>query len=172
MSDEKIIIETDEAQDESSDLKKNSMRVLAFSLGGENYCAEIHQIRSVVRVESITRIPNAPDFVIGVTNLRGQILPVIDIRSFFGLAQKKRTEKSRVIVSDVTGSSIGILVDDVKQAMEIDEAAIQPPLATVSEKLATYTKGQFQMQDAIIIILDLEKVLRSEDIDNLKRGDK
>ncbi len=171
MAEDKIIIEADEFQDESSESKNNSIRVLAFSLGGENYCAGIHQIRSVVRVESITRIPNAPEFVIGVTNLRGQILPVIDIRSFFGLAQKKRTEKSRVIVSDVTGSAIGILVDEVKQAMEIDEAAIQPPLATVSEKLAAYTKGQVQVLEAIIIILDLEKILRSEEIERLRKGD-
>ena len=171
MPEEKIIIETDDFQDESSDSKKNSIRVLAFSLGGENYCAEIHQIRSVVRVESITRIPNAPDFVVGVTNLRGQILPVIDIRSFFGLAQKKRTEKSRVIVSDVTGSAIGIMVDEVRQAMEIDETLIQPPLATVSEKLAAYTKGQVEVQDAIIIILDFEKVLRSEEIERIRKGE-
>ena len=171
MPEEKIIIETDEFQDEYSDSKKNSIRVLAFGLGGENYCAEIHQIRSVVRVESITRIPNAPDFVVGVTNLRGQILPVIDIRSFFGLAQKKRTEKSRVIVSDVTGSAIGIMVDEVRQAMEIDETLIQPPLATVSEKLAAYTKGQVEVQDAIIIILDFEKVLRSEEIERIRKGE-
>jgi len=171
MPEEKIIIETDDFQDESSDSKNNSIRVLAFSLGGENYCAEIHQIRSVVRVESITRIPNAPDFVVGVTNLRGQILPVIDIRSFFGLAQKKRTEKSRVIVSDVTGSAIGIMVDEVRQAMEIDETLIQPPLATVSEKLAAYTKGQVEVQDAIIIILDFEKVLRSEEIERIRKGE-
>jgi purine-binding chemotaxis protein CheW len=171
MPDEKIIIETDEWLDEERAAKAGAIRVLAFSLGGENYCAEIHQIRSVVRIESITRIPGAPDFVIGVTNLRGQILPVIDIRSFFGLAQRKRTEKNRVIVSDVTGSAIGIMADEVKQAMEIEEAAIQPPLATVSEKLAAYTKGQVQVGSDILIMLDLDKALRSEEIERLRKGE-
>lgn len=169
MTDEKLIIENDEDREEAPESEKNSMRVLAFSLGGENYCAEIRQVSSVVRVESMTHIPNAPDFVIGVTNHRGQILPVIDIRGFFGLPQKKRTRKSRVIISEVTGSAIGIIADEVKQAMEIDSAAVQPPLATVSGKLAAYTKGQIQTPDSIITILDLEKVLRSEDVENLKR---
>lgn len=170
MTDEKIIIEADENQDEDSGAKKTS-RVLVFSLGGENYCAGITQIKSVAKISMITRVPNTPDFVVGVMNLRGQILSLLDIRRFFGLPDKKINESSRVIVTDVTGSPVGILADAVKQAIDVDEALIQPPLATVSERLTAYTKGQVQMEKDILVILDLEKVLRAEEITVLKKGE-
>lgn len=171
MAEEKIFIDVDNGAGESDSGKKNTVRVLVFGLGGENYCADIKSIKSVVRVESVTRVPNMPEFVIGIMNLRGEIISVLDIRSIFALPQKKRTGSSRVIVTEAWGSQVGIIADDVKQAIDIEEDAIQPPLATISGKLASYTRGQVQAKDSIIIMLDLDRVMRSEEIERIKKGE-
>ena len=171
MLEEKIFIDADNGDEESVNEEKKTVRVLVFGLGGESYCVDIRNIKSVVRIDSVTRVPNMPEFIVGVMNLRGEIISVIDIRNLFGLPQKKRTARGRVIVTEAWGSQVGIIADDVKQAIDIEESSIQPPLATISEKLASYTIGQIQMKDEIIIMLDLDRVLRSEEIERIKKGE-
>lgn len=163
-----IIMETDET--EEAPVKKKTLRVLAFTLGGEHYCVDIKQAKSVVRVEALTRVANTPEFIVGVTNLRGEIIPLIDIRYFFGLEHPESDKSARVIVTDVTGSPVGITVDSVADTVDIDEEAIEPPLATLKGKLADYTKGQVQLGNDILILLDLEKILKCDDIERLKSG--
>ncbi|MCX5679989.1 MAG: chemotaxis protein CheW [Candidatus Omnitrophica bacterium] len=171
MQEEKIFIDADDGDEKSGNKEKKTIRVLVFGLGGESYCADIRNIKSVVRIDSVTRVPNMPEFVIGVMNLRGEIISVLDIRSLFGLPQKKRTPRGRVIVTEAWGSQVGIIADDVRQAIDVGESSIQPPLATISGKLASYTKGEIQTKDEIIIMLDLDRVLRSEEIGRIKKGE-
>lgn len=170
MSDENdIIMETDEAEEEL--VAKKIIRVLAFTLGGEHYCVDIRQAKTVVKVEALTRVPNTPEFIVGVTNLRGEIVPLVDIRYFFGLEHPASDKTARVIITDVTGSLIGVMADSIAETVDIDEESIQPPLATLNEKLAQYTKGQVQLGNNILILLDMEKVLKCEDIERLKNGE-
>jgi len=171
MAEDKIFIDADSEEIIPGENNKKTVRVLVFGLGGESYCADINTVRSVVRIDSVTRIPNMPEFIIGVMNLRGEIISVLDIRSIFGLPQKKRTSSGRVIVTEAWGSQVGIIADDVRQAIDVEENAIQPPLATISGKLASYTKGQIQTKDEIITMLDLGRVLGSEEIMRIKKGE-
>ena len=167
---EKIILEVDDSELEEVKVEKKTKRVLAFSLGGENYCVDIDQAKEVIRPPEITRVPNTPEFIVGIINLRGEIIAVVDIRHFFGLQIQEKSKDIRVIVTDVGGSAVGILVDKVEATLDIEEDLIQPPLATLKKELLNYTKGQAQYGDKILIILDLGKILKCEEIENLKKG--
>jgi len=171
MDDNKIIIEPDEDNIEESQSKKNMLRVLAFKLGDETYCVEIHQVKTVVKPGQISRVPNTPEFVLGIMNLRGEVLSIIDIRYFFGLEANQKPKDLRVLVTDAAGANTGIMVDGINEAIDIDPSMVQPPLATLKTKTVEYTKGQIQIGDDILILLDLEKILRSEDIDRLRKGE-
>ena len=168
---EKIYInaEDDELLDEES--SKKFLRVLVFSLGKENYCVDVCQAKEVMKLPETTRVPNVPAFVIGVANLRGEIISILDMHYFFGLEPVGRSQEVRVIVTDLTGEAIGLRVDRVQDTVEIDEDEIQVPLATLKGNLAAYTKGQVAHGEEILIILDLEKVLQCEDIRNLRKGE-
>ncbi|MEI8350134.1 MAG: chemotaxis protein CheW [Candidatus Omnitrophota bacterium] len=164
---EKIIIEVEDLEVAAE--KKNMVRVLVFALGAEYYCIEIKQAKEVLALPEITRIPNRVPFITGVINLRGEIIALIDLRYFFSLEQRERNEQSRVIVTDISGSLTGILVDKVEDTIDIDEKLIQAPLATLPEKVLAYTKGHVQLENRILILLDLEKVLHSEEVEALRK---
>lgn len=164
---DKIILEVDEQSIDEDGLKKTK-RVLVFSLGDENYGVEIDQTKEVIRPSDITKVPNTPEFVIGVMNLRGEIISIIDIRYFFGIAQKEKNKDVRIIVTDVTGEPIGIIVDKVEDTIDIQEDKIQPPLATLKGNVAAYTRGQVDINKKILILLDLEKIVNTDEINNLR----
>lgn len=167
---EKIIIEAEDGEmEERESAKKPTLRVLLFSLGEENYCIHITQIKEVIRLFDITRIPLAPSFVKGVINLRGEIVSVLDIREFFGLVQSEKITDPRIIITDAAGYSVGILADSVEGTTDVEEESIQEPLATLKQELRFYTKGQVQLGDKILIILDIEKVLNCDEIEKLRR---
>lgn len=167
---EKIIIEAQDYEAEEKEAsKKPTVRVLKFMLGQEYYCILITQVKEVIRIPEVTRIPLAPAFVKGAVNLRGAILSVLDIREFFGLGALEKPVEARIIVTDASGYTVGILADAVLGTDNIEEDLIQQPLATLRQELRNYTKGQIQWQDKILILLDLEKVLKSEEIENLRR---
>ena len=169
---DRVIIEVDESDFESEKEAKPKIRVLSFRLGTEHYCIEITDAKEAFKPSSITRVPNAPGFVIGVTNLHGEIVPLVDIRYFLGLEQKEGFTGTKAITTDVRGSVIGLMVDDLDEACDIDEESIQPPLATIKGRLAEFTKGQVEIEKKILILIDLKKILNCEEINNLKKGEK
>lgn len=168
---EKIILDADEENALSQAKEKiKSIRVLVFSLGKENYCIEIKQAKEVINLPQITRVPNVPEFITGIINLRGEIVALLDPHYFFGVAKNEKMQESKIIITDAAGFTVGLLVDEIDDALDIEESLIQPPLATLNEKLASYTKGNIQFGDRILIFLDLAKVLNNAEINNLKKG--
>ena len=173
MSDDKIVIEPDEEDiiwDRGEGVRKKTFHILTFSLGRENYCVSLNQMKEVIRPLSITRVPNSPDFIVGVINLRGEIVTVLDIRHFFGLSDVEKAKDARIMITTITGSCVGVMIDKMGAIIEIEEEVIQPPLATFNGKLAEYTKGEVQLGSDILVLLDLKKVLNNEVISNLRKG--
>jgi len=164
-----IIIEVDDSEFDAQKEAKPTIRVLSFRLGTEHYCINITDAKEVFKPISITRIPNTPAFIVGVTNLHGAAIPLIDIRYFLGLEQRESLAGTKVIVTDVEPDIVGVMVDDVDEALDIEEVSIQPPLATIKGKLAEYTKGQVQLGGEIVVLLELKKILNCEEIENLKK---
>jgi purine-binding chemotaxis protein CheW len=166
---DKIIIEVDDSELDAGTEARPSIRVLSFCLGTEHYCFDITEAKEVFKPSSITRVPNTPGFVVGVTNLHGQIVPLVDIRYFLGLEQKEGLSGTKAITTDTRGSLIGLMVDDVDEARDIEESSIQPPLATIKGRLAEFTKGQVEMGKEILILIDLKRILNCEEIENLRK---
>lgn len=169
---DRIIIEVDENEFDEQKAARPMLRVLSFRLGTEHYCVDITDAKEVFKPGSVTRVPNVPGFVTGVTNLHGEIVPLVDIRYFLGLEQKEGLGGTKAIATDVKGTLIGIIVDDVDDARDIESEKVQPPLATIKGRLAEFTKGQVELNKEILILIDLKKILNCEEIENLKKGDK
>ena len=166
----KIIIECSADEFEETEEKKKTLRALCFSLGGEDYCIEVKEAREVVRLGEVTNVPNTPAFLVGVMNLRGEIIPIVDIRYFFGLKEMEEMGDARVIVVDTGDFSVGILVDAINETIQIDESDIQPPLSTIKGEMLEYTRGVVSLNEKIMVFLNLEKVLGCDEIVNIKGG--
>ncbi|MEW6376186.1 MAG: chemotaxis protein CheW, partial [Thermodesulfobacteriota bacterium] len=159
---DKIIIESEDEQFEEKGAK-NTLRILGFSLDEENYCIEITGVKEVFTPGIVTSVPNAASFVKGVTNLHGAIISLIDIRPFLGLAGGEVTQTSKVIVAEIEDGLVGIVVDKIFEAREIEKDSIQPPLATLQGKMLELTLGQFQSETGIMVFLAFKNILGSEE---------
>jgi len=144
-------------------------RLVAFGLGDELYGVEIQEVREVVRLGDVTKVPKAPGLVVGVTNLRGEILSILDIRHLFGLKRGRITGESRLIIAEVDGEKVGVLVDRVQEALDVNLSEVQPPIAMSNGRLAEYTRGEVRIGADILIVLALNEILGSEAVRALPR---
>jgi len=138
-------------------------QLISFIVGEEEFGLEILQIKEVIRTQQITRLPKAPIFVKGVINLRGDIIPVIDLREKFGLKQKEYTEESRVIVVEIEDKYIGMAVDVVSEVIRISQKDIEPPPPLVKGLSEEYLKGIGKLGEKLIILPNIEKILTTEE---------
>lgn len=135
------------------------LHLLTFALGREEFGIPVTQVREVIRVSEITRVPQAPAHVRGVANLRGRILAVIELRSRLGLPPAELTPRSRVVVVEVRDRVLGLLVDAVSQVTKVPEASVVPAPDEVVSTDADYLTGVARWQSRLIILLNLEKAL-------------
>lgn len=141
-----------------------NLQFVVFSIGKELYGVGIDAVQEIVRVPEITEMPDAPAFLEGVINLRGRIVPVIDLRKRFRLQGKEKTKSTRVLIADNSGSLVGLLVDTVSEVIKIQPDAIEEPPQMVSDVGVEYITGVAKVNSRLIIILDLRNVLSIEDM--------
>lgn len=145
-----------------------SQKYLTFVLGGEEYGIDILRVREIIGLPSITKVPQTPDFVKGVINLRGKIYPVIDLRLKFQMEEITNTRETCIIIVDIANNEqstqMGILVDSVKEVLDILTGEIEPPPSFGSKIKTDYITGIGKAADKVIILLDIEQVLTSEEI--------
>lgn len=165
---DKIVIEVEDVPEDWDTPEKDSLRVLSFALGKENYGVDVTQAKEVFRSEHFTKVPGTPTFVIGIANLRGQIVSIIDIRPFLGLPVTCPAQEMWLIVTDVRGHLVGLLVDRINEAVLIQRSAIQPPVATISGAQASFTTGQIALGDNILVMLDLSKIMSCTELEQLR----
>jgi purine-binding chemotaxis protein CheW len=139
------------------------LHLLTFTLDREEFGIPVMEVREVIRVSEITRVPQAPAHVRGVANLRGRILAVVELRSRLGLAAAELTPRARVVVVEVRGRVLGLLVDAVSQVTKVPQASVVPPPEEVLSGEADYVTGVARWQSRLIILLDLEKALAPTD---------
>ncbi len=145
-----------------------------FRLRDEEYGVDIGSVREITRVVDISHIPESPSFIEGVTNLRGQIIPVVDLAKQFGLApQEKLPESARIVVTEVKGQTVGMIVDEVPEVIKIPEENIEPtPELIKTEIRKDYIKGVGKLENRLIVLLDLEKVLAPHELEEVAKVDK
>jgi purine-binding chemotaxis protein CheW len=144
------------------------IQVVVFQVGGERYGVEVGQVQSIERMTSITRVPRTLPFIRGVMNLRGVVVPVIDLRERFGLETVESTEETRIIIVNVDEMTVGLIVDSVLDVQMIDEALIEPAPSMIGGLEATYLHGIAKVGDTVLILLNLTKVLSRVEEEQLR----
>ena len=143
------------------------IQLVTFKIGDEEFGVDILKVQEIIRMMPITKVPNAPPFVEGVLNLRGKVIPVIDMRKRFGLRAAERDSQTRIKVMDLQGQVVGFVVDAVSQVLRIKESTVEPPPAVVAGIGAEYMKGVGKLEDRLLILLDLDKLLNPQDLSSL-----
>jgi len=140
----------------------NETQLVVFDLASENYGFDISDVREIMRMQNITKVPGAAYYVEGVINLRGKVLPVLDLRKRLGLKVAEQTEESRIVVVDVAEGEVGFIVDAVTQVLRVPNSAIDTPSSMVIQGNADYLKGIAKLSDRLIILIDLTKLLSTQ----------
>jgi purine-binding chemotaxis protein CheW len=143
-------------------------QVVVFNLGAEQFGVSISSVENIVKMQHITRMPQTPHFVEGVTNLRGKIIPVIDLRKRFNLTSEEVTRDTRIIVYNVNNTEVGMVVDGVSEVLTIADSMIEPPPALVSSIDTSFITGIAKVDDRLIILLDMNKALSVEEMTSLQ----
>lgn len=146
--------------DERSQESSEEIQLVSFFLGDEEFGAEILMVQEIIRMTPITRVPNAPYFVEGVINLRGKVIPIVDLRKRLNIPIKEDQRKVRIIVADVTGKITGFIVDAVSQVLRIPKITIEPaPSIVIAGIESEYIMGVSKLDDQLLILLDFAKIL-------------
>lgn len=143
------------------------LQLVTFSIGEEEFGVNILKVQEIIRTMEITKVPRAPDFVEGVINLRGKVIPIIDLRRRFGLAPRGHDKNTRIIVIEINNIIVGFVVDAVSEVLRIPASTVEPPPPVVAGVESDYVSGVGKLQDRLLIMLDLDKLLSSEDMEAL-----
>jgi len=138
----------------------NDLHLVGFRVGAETFGVPISCVHEIVRVPEITSVPDSQDFVEGVINLRGKIIPVVDLRKRFGQQPSEPARKNRVIVVESENRLVGLMVDAASEVMRIAANEIEPPPQVGSASDSGYVTGVGKLKDRLIILVDLQKVLK------------
>ncbi len=138
---------------------KDEVQLVVFSVGTEEYGLEVSQVQEIIRLLPITRVPRAAAFIEGVINLRGNVIPVVNLHYRLGLEQRKDTDQTRIIITEVQGISVGLIVDQVLEVLYLSRSALEPPASAGSVNDAAFIKGIGKLHERLILLLDLESLL-------------
>jgi len=140
---------------------------LTFRLGSEDYGIEIRYVTEIVGMQKITEVPDMPVFVKGVVNLRGQVIPVIDMRLRFNMQSCEYDERTCIVVVNIGGSQVGLVVDTVNEVRNIDDEQISPPPKTAGADAARYIQGMGKVGENVIILLEGRRILNENEVADL-----
>ena len=146
---------------------KEILQLVTFRLGKEEYSLDILKVQEIIRHMELTRVPKSPDFVDGVINLRGKVIPVLDLRKRFGLPVDEKTNETRIIVVDVDSRTVGLKVDAVSEVLRLPSDTVEPPPAMVTGIESDYIKGVGKLDGRLLILLDVAKILTKSEKDGV-----
>lgn len=135
------------------------VQLVVFKLGREEYGISILQVQEIKRMTDITRVPHTPQYIKGVINLRGSVLPVLDLRKRLNLPPQEDNEDTRIIIVKVEDITVGMIVDSVSEVTAINRENIEPPNAVVGGVAANYLSGVGKQDDRLLILVNLEEII-------------
>ncbi len=148
---------------EQVQLDEEIYQMVSFILNNEEFGVDILKVQEIIKMVELTRVPNAPDFVEGVINLRGRIVPVIDLRKRFGLPSGEVDKNTRIVIASVNDLVVGFLVDKVREVLRVPKSVIEPPPDLTTSIHTDYITGVAKLEDRLLIILDLERILMASE---------
>ena len=144
-------------------------QLVSFRIGNEEYGVDIMQVQEIIRPTTITRVPRAPVFIEGVIDLRGKVLPIVDMRKRVLIDEKDRDDQTRIVVVDIDEMVVGLIVDSVSEVLRVDNHKIEPPPKIIAGIEAQFLKGVIRLDNRLIIFLDLNRILSAEEISRLSK---
>ncbi len=152
----------------SDDIRTDSNQYLTFTLVEEQYAVEVYDVKEVLEYTSVTRVPRTQDFMRGVINLRGSVVPVIDLRLKFGMGETEKTIETSIIVMEVEIGgekvTVGTLADSVQEVINLDDSQIEPAPQIGTRINTEFIRGIGKQEDRFIIILDIDRIFSEEEL--------
>ncbi len=146
------------------------LQLVGFKIGEEEFAVDILKVQEIIKLVDITPVPNAPEFVEGVINLRGKVIPIISLRKRFGFEQKDHDSRTRIIVVELEGKLVGFIVDAVTEVLRIPSSTVEPPPPIISKIESDYLKGVGKLDDRLLILLDIDKVLSPKEKEAIEKS--
>lgn len=140
------------------------LQLVSFMVGTEEFAVPILAVQEINRMMQITKVPQSPPFIEGVINLRGKIIPVMDLRKRFGIESAEQSTDERIIVVEVGSRVIGFTVDRVNEVLRISAEIVEPPPSMVCGVESDYVQGVGKLEDRLLILLDLQKLFGAQDL--------
>jgi purine-binding chemotaxis protein CheW len=147
------------------------LQLVTFHVDEEEFGVGILDVREINRMMEITRVPHAPPFVEGVVNLRGQVIPVVDLRKRFRLGEVERDKNTRIVVVELGETVVGFLVDSVSEVLRVPMSIVEPPPPIVGSIDSEYIEGVVKLEDRLLILLDLRRLLSRGEAQELEAFD-
>ena len=139
---------------------EKDLQIVGFRIGNETYGVRIDSVREIVRVPEITAVPNAPEMIEGVINLRGRIIPVMDLRKRFSNSSDSSDKKNRILVVELDNKLLGLIVSSASEVLKIPPSEIEAPGTLFTEGDSSYVTGVGKLKGRLIILVDIAKLLR------------
>ena len=146
---------TNDSESQSSYL----LQLVGFQLDDEEYGIDILKVQEINRITEITKIPQSPDFVEGVINLRGNVIPIIDLRKRFNMPHKEYDKQTRIVVGEIGDRTVGFIVDAVSEIIRLPADKIEPAPNISADDKAEYILGVGKLDDKLLMLLDIDKIL-------------
>ncbi len=152
-------VQTMTSQETVATTASDELQLVSFNIGTEEFGVDILKVQEINRMVDITKVPQAPHYVEGVINLRGKVIPIVDLRKRFNLELKEYDKNTRIVVVDIGGNIMGMIVDSVSEVLRLPANTIEPPPEIVTGINSEYIKGVAKLDDRLLIFLDLSKVI-------------
>jgi purine-binding chemotaxis protein CheW len=159
----------DVKEEKKQQLSGEVVQVVSFKLATEEYGVDISQVQEIIRMVEITHVPRAPRFMEGVINLRGQLIPIIDLRTRFGMTKIVATKSTRIIVTEIGNKRVGIVVDSVSEVLNLPIENVEDAPEMIAGVGTEYIQGVGKMDERLIIMLDLTMVISGEEKQQLEQ---
>ena len=138
------------------------LQIVSFRVGDEEFGLDILRVQEIIRHQHLTRVPNSPDFVDGVINLRGKVIPVVALRKRFGITREPADGQTRIVVLEVQSTILGFIVDSVPEVLRIPSSAVVPP-PRFGAMEREYVSGVAKLDDRLLILLDVDRILTGQE---------
>ncbi len=145
-------------------MTSKDLHLVGFRIGKETFGVPIHLVHEIVRLPEITAVPDAPDYIEGVINLRGKIISIVDLRKRFGEPQVEPSRKNRILVAEIDKKIVGLIVDAASEVMRLSESEIEAPPNLFGEDEVNYITGVGKRNGRLVILIDLTKVLQKGEL--------
>jgi purine-binding chemotaxis protein CheW len=139
-------------------------QLISFTVGGEEYGLDLLRVKEVIRIRQVTWLPKAPACVKGIINLRGEVIPIVDLRERFGLAQQESTALTRVIVVEVEGRPVGMVVDSASQVVRVPADQFDDPPQVMGRGTQDFITAVGKVDDHLVIMIDVDRILSTEEM--------